>query len=319
LDARVVKAPKVLMGDYTAVPNNDVIRLNSLEEQKNLYTEQSKAQVDRVVKGLSESAKRFKIRVKAPAFAYQIKTNQKAVEIYEEIQDKVQGADILLVVVSRKDAGCLYKDVKRLMNKKGRLTQFVVTSDREHEKGLMTKLSGILIQMQAKMGKNPWLLDVGVPGALVMGADVFHAPKNNSVSALVSRFGERMGRTYSTSQVHRRRYEEVIGSLSRMVLEHVEHFEKKSKKLPRCIVLFRDGVSEGFVDRILHEEVASVKNELQLRFGLQKPKLTVVLVTKRIDDRFAVRIKGVVKNPEGGIVVVDDVVKKGRPNFYMVS
>ena len=73
---------------------------------------------------------------------------------------------------------------------------------------------------------NPWLIDYSLPEGLILGADVFHSRTNKSASSIVSRFGERFQKTYCTSQLHQRKYEEIIAGIQTMVVEHIDNYFK---------------------------------------------------------------------------------------------
>ena len=52
-----------------------------------------------------------------------------------------------------------------------------------------------------------------------------------------------------------------------------------------------------------------IVNFLKEKFGDKAPKVTLLIITKRIDDRFACLFKNKLENPKGGTIIENDVVK----------
>lgn len=152
--------------------------------------------------------------------------------------------------------------------------------------------------MIAKSGKKLWKLENNQKDVLILGADVFHARGNRSVASITSQFGENFSHSYSTVKIQRKEYEEIVTSMSYMVLEHVENFAKVMGKNPKKVIFYRDGVGESMIEKILEFEVKKTVELLGKTFGEKKPLFTEILVTKRIDDRFFVNQGPEVQNPD---------------------
>lgn len=58
---------------------------------------------------------------------------------------------------------------------------------------------------------------------------------------------------------------------------------------------------------------------LEEKYGTDAPKLTFMLITKRIEQRFLLQSKKGISNPNKGIIICDKIVKSDRPNFYMIA
>jgi hypothetical protein len=56
---------------------------------------------------------------------------------------------------------------------------------------------------------------------------------------------------------------------------HVEH-----------IIIFRDGVGDAMREQVKSEELSNLKAILKQKFPIQQPKVTLVIVNKRINQRF---------------------------------
>lgn len=102
-------------------------------------------------------------------------------------------------------------------------------------------------------------------------------------------------------------------------MDHVEHIKNQLNYIPKKVLIYRAGVSEGQIDVVFNSEVKVILKDLESEYGNQAPKLTFVVVTKLLDDRFAVKRDGKLSNPNGGLIVHDGVVKDERANFFMVA
>ncbi len=58
---------------------------------------------------------------------------------------------------------------------------------------------------------------------------------------------------------------------------------------------------------------------LKKRYPHSTPNLIFILVTKRIDDKFAVLNEGKLANPRGGLIVNTGCVKNDLGNFFMIA
>ena len=84
-------------------------------------------------------------------------------------------------------------------------------------------------------------------------------------------------------------------------------------------MFYRDGVAENQEDLVIDIEIKNIIEKLQKKYK-NAPKLTFIIVTKRIDDRFGVTGNdGKLENPRGGFIVQDEVVKDMCANFFMIA
>jgi len=75
-----------------------------------------------------------------------------------------------------------------------------------------------------------------------------------------------------------------------MMIERLLVYEKKNKKLPERILVFRDGVSEGQFDTVLEEELAQILEAFKKMStgsrGKYRPKLSIIICGKRHHAKF---------------------------------
>lgn len=81
----------------------------------------------------------------------------------------------------------------------------------------------------------------------------------------------------------------MITDLNSMMQERLKLYQKHSKKLPKRIIVYRDGVSEGQFNQVIDQELPKIVESFAA-FGNAKqqyrPKLTIVICGKRHHTRF---------------------------------
>ena len=67
-----------------------------------------------------------------------------------------------------------------------------------------------------------------------------------------------------------------------------EEYFKANKGRVEHIIIFRDGVGDAMRDQVIKEEVLILNDVIKEKFpgALAKPKITLIVVNKRINQRF---------------------------------
>ena len=322
-----MKTPKIIFGSQSSeIPKGDKINLNSLAENKPLnnwilvYEPFCEKNIDVILDNFMKSSGRFKINFTEPGEYIPLGRNMKAADIDNIIKKskKASNPDLIFFFVSRKSASSTYKEMKRYFNASGVATQFFVSFNPNKDVTGLSKYGNLLLQMVNKMGCNLWFVDRTLKSSLVLGADVYHSKGNKSVASVVGQFDDYFKRSFSTVNIQSREYQEIMKSVSTMVIEQVQNYVEVNKQPPKTIIFYRDGVGEGQIDEVLSVEVKAIENRLSEMYKDKKPGLLFIVVTKRVDDRFAVNNQGL-KNPDCGLVVINDVVKPDHANFFMIA
>uniref|UniRef100_A0A3B4A2S6 Piwi domain-containing protein n=1 Tax=Periophthalmus magnuspinnatus TaxID=409849 RepID=A0A3B4A2S6_9GOBI len=97
----------------------------------------------------------------------------------------------------------------------------------------------------------------------------------------------------------------------------LKEYLKFNHCLPSRIILYRDGVGDGQLHSVVNYEVTQIME--YFLFICSRPKISVVVVKKRISSRFFAHINGKVSNPPPGTVVDSDVTRPEWYDFYIVS
>ena len=162
----------------------------------------------------------------------------------------------------------------------------------------MSVVSKLVMQINAKLGGEPWITDFKLPGLQVFGMDVYHAGMNSrrrSAVGFVSSVNETLSRYHSRAFTNN---EEEVHVLKTAVTSALTKYQQYNKVFPQYIVMFRDGVGEGQLQRVQNTEVEATRQVLS-EMGCPA-KLCYVIVTKRISQRFFSRGRDGLQNPMPG-------------------
>ena len=107
----------------------------------------------------------------------------------------------------------------------------------------------------------------------------------------------------------------------------IEVFSSGDKdKMPTNFIIYRDGVGDAQRQQILSKEVSQFKAAITDLYGpdQEMPKITLVVVNKRINQRFFVKDnRGELRNPPSGCIIDQGLVTSNNQeeektfDFYM--
>ena len=194
--------------------------------------------------------------------------------------------------------------------------------------------TNILLKINTKLGgENLILTPSSIPRilvnrqAIIIGADVAHPSPSDklaaSVAAVVGNVDSNCIKHYATVKVQHRYREEIINELDVLVNEILVEYERQNGELPKEIVFYRDGVSEGQFMYVMDFEIRKIKLAFQSLAVGYNPKLTFVVVQKRHHTRFLPDDErdgcGRGKNIPPGTIVDNVVVHPTDFDFYLCS
>lgn len=95
---------------------------------------------------------------------------------------------------------------------------------------------------------------------------------------------------------------------------------------PEHFIIYRDGVGDGMRRQVLQQEVTQLREAISETYNLakKKPHITVIIVNKRITQRFFLedgRSGGLVNPPSGCLIdtkIVENEDSQSEYDFYLV-
>ena len=112
---------------------------------------------------------------------------------------------------------------------------------------------------------------------------------------------------------------EIVDKLSDLVVEAIKAFIKESKQCPTNVVIYRDGVGDSQIKDVHKQEVQKIRQALNTQFKLESIDLSVILTTKRINQRFFKKDRYQLGNPSNGLLVESVVVKEDVFDWFMLA
>lgn len=214
-----------------------------------------------------------------------------------------------------------YDAIKKAASvEKGLITQVVTAKLLLDEKKSRSACQKIGIQVAAKIGGEPWWVDIPLKKTMICGYDTYHdtARRGRSFGAFVASLNIHYSRWWSKANAHDR-LDEISAHMSINIKEALKAYQKcNDGELPEQIIIYRDGVGEGQLEHVFRVEVDRIKEAIA---EIGPIKLVMTVVNKRIGARFYMRSGNceTFSNPPPGTVIDHTVTRNGRYDFYLVS
>ncbi|XP_076054688.1 argonaute 3 [Oratosquilla oratoria] len=199
-------------------------------------------------------------------------------------------------------------------------TQCINSRTIGQENRLRSVVQKIALQINCKLGGELWALKIPLSGLMVCGIDVYHDPvrRGASVVGFVSSMNPTLTQWFSNTSFQNPG-EEIVNGLKISMLESLRHYHRIHHALPRCIVIYRDGVSDGQLHLTEEHEVPQLATIFQ-DFDAYEPKMSFVVVQKRINTKIFASLNGRdLSNPGPGSVVDYAITKRNWYDFLLVS
>ena len=234
------------------------------------------------------------------------------------LKEKVNNQAQLVIVILPRNLQHLYRAIKQILTTEKPIpSQVVLTSS--VEKNDLSVYSKITLQVACKIGGRCW--GVTVPNSLphetmLVGIDVchnnFHAKQ--SVLGFCASLDPKFTKYYSKIAFHDPG-QEISSVLTPIFFESLkQYYHNNNKKKPDCIILYRDGVGNSQYSDVVNHEIPQMIAAIREFDRTWKPEIIVVVVNKRVNQRFYMGSA----NPHAGIIVDSDVVWN-HYNFYLMS
>ncbi|XP_074605231.1 protein argonaute-4-like [Brevipalpus obovatus] len=259
---------------------------------------------------------------------------------------------MILSVVMKLKNDTIYRDIKQIGDKDlGLNTQCIISKNLK--KVVDSKsyfiLTNLLMKFNTKLGGIACKINSPISSSilndrqtLIIGADVTHPGEKvvYSIAAAVGSMSSDRTQYSSDVRVQTEPKQEIIGEFKQMVANLIRMETRKlmeetgereiEKVLPKRVIIYRDGVSDGQFGSILKEEFEQIKLAFEfvqekLRLGYSyRPKVTFIVVQKRQRTRFfpidktgSVSANG---NIASGTIVNDTIVQNSDDtDFFLCS
>ncbi|XP_043467469.1 piwi-like protein Ago3 [Leptopilina heterotoma] len=180
----------------------------------------------------------------------------------------------------------------------------------------------IALQINCKLGGALWALKIPFDKCMVCGVDVYHAGPgkvtHGSAAGFVASMDKGLTSWYSKICIQTRN-QELVDLLKICLVSAVKAYHQKNGFYPDRIFLYRDGVGDGQLEVVTKYEVKQLLSAFSLISTDYSPKLTIIIVQKRINTRILAIQQRELENPPPGTIVDSDVTKRNYYDFYLIS
>ncbi|GAB0086881.1 hypothetical protein DMENIID0001_010870 [Sergentomyia squamirostris] len=313
---------KPMNADWTsAVQRNKLFEADKIYNWHCICTNRDYQVVNKFLGNLVRTARNSGVHMSEPRI---IRIDNTRVQEYiggmeEACNDSTQ---LIMLVVPNQDANRYSSIKKKACVERAIPTQCVLTRVMANEKILRSVSVKIMVQMNCKLGNVPWTVKIPASGIMTVGFDVtFDArDKRKSYGALVATMDLRQCNSYYSTVSQHAHGEEMSNFLVVNMMKALRQYQTIHQDTPKRIIFYRDGVSDGDLNHVLEYEVKKLANDLKSAYGETAPKLTFIIVSKRINTRLFSKIRGSdITNAPPGTVVDDVITLPERYDFFIVS
>lgn len=199
-------------------------------------------------------------------------------------------------------------------------SQCVVARTLSKPQTVLSICTKIALQMNCKLGGELWSVEIPLEKTMIIGIDCYHdtLQGRRSIAGFVASMNKQMTRWFSRCVVQDQR-QEIVDGLKVCLQAALHAWYKITGGLPNRIIIYRDGVGDGQLKTLVNYEVPQFMDCIRQAGKDYSPKLTVVVVKKRINARFFAVFGGRLQNPPPGTIVDIEVTRPEWYDFFIIS
>ncbi|XP_025914599.1 piwi-like protein 1 isoform X1 [Apteryx rowi] len=199
-------------------------------------------------------------------------------------------------------------------------SQCVIARTLNKPQSIMSIATKIALQMNCKMGGELWSVEIPLKQLMVVGIDCYHdtVSGKRSIAGFVASLNQAMTRWFSRC-VLQDHGQELVDGLKACLQTALRDWFKWNKYLPSRVMVYRDGVGDGQLKTLVNYEVPQLLDCLKSVGKDYNPRLSVIVVKKRVNTRFFAQSGGRPQNPPPGTVVDVEVTRPEWYDFFIVS
>lgn len=303
--------------------NNEVLEPIAMTTWLLMYVDkdsiQAKAFEDNMLKVCGPTG----IRVSSPRHV-QLKndrTETYIASIRKELADRTIQIIVIIFPTLRDDR---YAAVKRVLcSELPTPSQVINSKTLRNDAKNRSIVQKILLQMNCKLGGTLWSIKIPLKKTMLCGVDTYHGSDGTTVGGFVASMNEEFTRWSSRPAIQQKR-EELVNGLTASMGAALRAYKNFNKEYPDRIILYRDGVGDGQLDFVKQYEIPQFKEAFKAIGDDYNPKLTFVVVQKRINTKFFKIVPGKtgkdgLANPPPGSILDHTVTSRFLYDFYLVS
>ena len=187
--------------------------------------------------------------------------------------------------------------------------------------------SNVLRQINSKLGGDLYNIRLApqlFAKTMLIGMDVCHSGPMSIVGFCASINESRS--QYWSERIVQKKGQEIVGpQLKEAIKRSLQCFADRNGDYPEHFIIYRDGVGDGMRRQVLQAEVTQLRDAINETYNLakKKPYITVIIVNKRITQRFFLEDgrNGLINPPSGCLIdtkIVENEDSQSEYDFYLV-
>ncbi|XP_015273353.1 PREDICTED: piwi-like protein 1 [Gekko japonicus] len=328
--ARVVQSEKILQGGKTFEYNPQfadwskemrgasLISVKPLENWLLIYTRRNYDAANTLVQNLFKVTPAMGIQMNK---AIMIEVEDRTEAYLKALKQKVASDTQMVVCLLSSNRKDKYDAIKKyLCSDCPTPSQCVLARTLSKPQTVMAIATKIALQMNCKMGGELWSVEIPLTQLMIVGIDCYHDTTSGrrSIAGFVASLNRGITRWYSRCVVQDRG-QELVDGLKVCLQAALRTWYTYNNRMPARIIVYRDGVGDGQLKTLVNYEVPQFLECLKAVGKDYSPKLTVIVVKKRVNTRFFAQVGGRLQNPPPGTVIDLEVTRPEWYDFFIVS
>uniref|UniRef100_A0A8C4YSN2 Piwi-like protein 1 n=1 Tax=Gopherus evgoodei TaxID=1825980 RepID=A0A8C4YSN2_9SAUR len=197
-------------------------------------------------------------------------------------------------------------------------SQCVIARTLSKPQTVMAIATKIALQMNCKMGGELWSVEIPLKQVMIVGIDCYHdtTAGRRSIAGFVASLNQGMTRWFSPLCLSKIAARNLVDGLKVCL---ARSWFSCNNHMPSRIIVYRDGVGDGQLKTLVNYEVPQFLDCLKSVGKDYNPRLTVIVVKKRVNTRFFAQAGGRLQNPPPGTVIDVEVTRPEWYDFFIVS
>ncbi|KAM4808124.1 piwi-like protein 1 [Rhinophrynus dorsalis] len=327
---RVAPSEKILQAGRTAEYNpqfadwsremrgTSLIRVQHLDNWVLLYTRRNYDAANILTQNLFKVSQQMGIKMNK---AVMVEIDDSTDAYIKALQQKISTDTQMVVCLLSSNRKDRYDAIKKYLCVDCPIpSQCVLAKTLSKPQTVFSVASKIALQMNCKMGGELWSVEIPLKDLMVVGIDCYHDSTSGrrSIGGFVASLNQGMTRWFSRCVLQDPK-QEIVDGLKVCMQAALKAWYSCNKNLPSRIIIYRDGVGDGQLQTLVNYEVPQFLDCIKSAGREYSPKLTVIVVKKRMNTRFFAHLGGKLQNPPPGTIVDVEVTRPEWYDFFIVS
>ncbi|CAH2295702.1 piwi 1 [Pelobates cultripes] len=295
-----------------------LIRVKHLEKWLMIYSKRIYDAANTLAQNLFRVSQQMGIKINK---AVMVEVDDSTDAYLKVLQQKVTSDTQMVVCILSTNRKDRYDAIKKFLCVDFPIpSQCVLAKTLNKPQTVVSVATKIALQMNCKMGGELWSVEIPLKDLMIVGIDCYHDTLSGrrSIGGFVASLNQGMTRWFSRCVLQDQK-QEIVDALKICMQAALKAWYSHNKNLPARIIIYRDGVGDGQLKTLVDYEITQFLDCIKSAGKDYSPKLTVVVVKKRINARFFAHAGGKLNNPPPGTIVDVEVTRPEWYDFFIIS